>query len=224
VNSVKSVTFATFVTCFLLVSASASATSFQLTLDTSPLTGAQTFGFGLTNFDSAGNDLSLASFDFGGGAAVTGSDDCTLGGLFNGTGCSGDLATAVTLQDLDSVAFFTQQFDAGSSLSFVLNTSNNFSGSGIPDQLAMYVCDGSFVTCYSNDASGAMLLLDLSGGALSVSQFVTFGATAQGLSAPIVTELTQTPDPTPVPEPGTMLLVGSGLVCVLRRRRLGTGD
>ncbi len=88
----KFVNFVTFVTCFLLVSASASATSVQLTLDTSPLTGTQTFGFGLTNFDSAVNDLSLSSFDFGGGSAVTGSDDCTLGGLFSGTGCSGDLS------------------------------------------------------------------------------------------------------------------------------------
>jgi hypothetical protein len=97
-----------------------------------------------------------------------------------------------------------------------LNTTNSFSG-GVPDQFAMYVCDVLITTCYSDDATGAMLLLDLSGGTLSASKFLTFGASLQGLSAPIVTEaVSQFPE---VPEPGTMLLVGSGLAVVIGRRQ-----
>lgn len=41
---------------------------------------------------------------------------------------------------------------------------------------------GDLATCYSDDASGAMLLLDLAGGTLSPSSFVLFGAAAQNLA------------------------------------------
>lgn len=208
-------------TAFALVAASAGASSFQVTLDTSALSGVQTFGFGLTNFDSAANTVSLSTFDFAGGSAVAASQDCTLGGAFSGTGCSGDLVAGVALEDVDpAAAFFSQQFTPGSSLSFLLNVSNNFSGGGIPDQLAMYVCDGAFTACYSDDGSGALLLLDLSGGALSPASFATFTASLQGLTAPIVTAV---PDRTPptVPEPGTMALLATGIASLIVRRRSG---
>jgi len=210
----------TLATLFVLAAATtARASSFQITLDTSPLTGVQTFGFGLTNFDSATNVVSLSEFDFGGGNAVAASQDCTLGGAFSGAGCGGDLSAGITLEDLDpTAAFFTQQFNAGSSLSFVLETSNSFSGAGIPDQLALYICDATLATCYSDDATGALLLLDLSGGALAPSSFVTFSATLQGLNAPVVTELAS---PTAVPEPAPAALVGIGAAALaaIRKRR-----
>jgi hypothetical protein len=80
----------------------------------------------------------------------------------------------------------------------------------------MFLCDGSFSTCYSDDATGAMLLLDLSGASLAPSSFVLFGANAQNLDAPVVTAV---PDDSQVPEPGTLLLMGSGLAGVLARAR-----
>lgn len=184
-----------------------------ITLDTSSLSGPQTLLFGLTNFDSADNAVTLSDFDFGGGGALAGTQDCTFGGSFSGTGCSGDLGGSVLLEDLDPATFFTQQFNPGASLSFVLAASNNFAGP-IPDQFAMSICDRFFTTCYSNDASGALLLLDFTGASLS-SRFSLFGATDQGLSAPSVT--------TPVPEPGTLLLIASGMGCMLARRRLTSG-
>jgi len=201
---------------FVFVATAAAASSFQVTLDTSPLIGPQTIGFALSNFDSASNSVSLSAFDFYLGSVVSGSQDCTIGGSISGTGCGGDLSTAITLEDAEPFAFFTQQFNPGSSLSFTVTTTNSFSGD-IPDAFGMFVCDGNVVTCYSDDPSGAMLLLDLSGGPLSPTSFVTFAATEHGLSAPVVTAVGPGPDPAPVPEPGTLLLLSGGLIVMVRR-------
>lgn len=209
-------TLATLTVMLLLVAAAARADSFRVTVDTSPLSGPQALAFGLTNFNGASNTVSLSAFSFDVGSVVAGSEDCTFGGTFSGLGCSGDLTSGVALEDLDpTAAFFTQLFNPGSTLSFVLTTTNSFGG-GVPDQFAMSLCDGSFSTCYSDDATGAMLLLDLSGGSLSPSSFVLFGASLQNLDAPVVTAV---PDASPVPEPGTLLLLGSGLAGVLAKGR-----
>lgn len=214
----RPLTVAILAVLVLLLAARADADSFLVTLDTSPLSGPQALGFGLTNFNGASNTVSLSAFALGGGSVVAGSDDCTLGGTFSGLGCSGDLTSGVMLEDLDpTAAFFTQQFNPGLSLSFVLTTTNSFA-SGIPDQFAMFLCDGTLSTCYSDDATGAMLLLDLGGGSLTPSSFVRFGASLQNLDAPVVTAV---PDGFLVPEPGTLLLLGSGLTVVVARGRKG---
>ena len=196
---------------FLCVATSARADSILVFVDTSPLSGIQTLGFGLTNSDGSANTVSLSAFDFGGGSPVSGSEDCTFGGALSGAGCSGDLISGVTLDDADVAALFTQQFEAGSTLSFLLTSTNNFAGP-VPDQFAMYLCDATIITCYSDDGSGAMLLLDLVGGTLSPASFVRFGASSEGLDAPTVTVAVS------VPEPGTLLLLASGLVVAVRRR------
>src|SRR5687768_14664133 len=101
---------------FLFVVTTASASPFLVTLDTSSLSGMQTLIFGLTNSDGASNSIAMSAFSFDGGSAATGTVDCTLGGSFSGLGCSGDLNSAVALEDLDPVgAFFTQQFLPGAS-------------------------------------------------------------------------------------------------------------
>ena len=194
----------------LCVATSAHADAFLVTVDTSPLSGIQTIGLGLTNSDGSANTVSLSAFDFGGGSAVAGSEDCTFGGFFSGLGCSGDLTSGVTLNDADVAALFTQQFAAGSTLSFVLTSTNNYTGP-VPDQFALYLCDAAVTNCYSDDGTSALLLLDLVGGTLSPSSFVRFGASAEGLDAPTVTAV-------PVPEPGTLLLLASGLLAARRAR------
>src|SRR5262245_18260152 len=117
----------TLTAALLLVAAAARAASFRVTLDTSPLSGPQTLAFGLTNFNGAANSVALADFSFDvGGIAIAGSEDCTFGGTFSGAGCNGDLAAGVTLDDSDpTAAFFTQQFNPGSFLSFVLTSTNS---------------------------------------------------------------------------------------------------
>jgi len=200
----------------ILCGATSARASILITVDTSPLSGIQTLGFGLTNSDGSANTVSLSAFDFGGGSAVSGSEDCTFGGLFSGAGCSGDLTSGVTLDDVDVAALFTQQFEAGSTLSFLLTSTNNYTGP-VPDQFAFYLCDATISVCYSDDESGAMLLLDLVGGTLSSSSFVRFGAGEVGLDAPTVTEAAV---PVPVPEPATLLLLASGLSVAARVRGL----
>jgi hypothetical protein len=200
---------ATLTASFVLVAATAHAGAFLVTLDTSGLSGPQTLGFGLTNFDGSSNTVTLTDFDFDTGGAVAGSEDCTLGGTFSGLGCSGDLTSGVALTDLDPVAaFFTQQFTPGASLSFVLTATNDFGG-GIPDQFSMFLCDAALSTCYSDDASGALLLLDLVGGSLSMSSFAVFGAADPSVEPPVVTA---------VPEPASLLLVGTGMIAAVSRR------
>jgi hypothetical protein len=197
----------------LCIATSARADSLLVFVDTSSLSGIQTIGFGLTNSDGNTNALSLSDFDFGGGSAVSGSEDCTFGGLLSGAGCSGDLTSGVTLDDVDVAALFTQQFEAGSLLSFVLTSTNNYAGP-VPDQFAMYLCDATISTCYSDDGSGALLLLDLVGGPLSPTSFVRVGASGEGLDPPTVTAV-------PVPEPGTLLMLFMGLSAAVRVRGLG---
>jgi hypothetical protein len=56
----------------------------------------------------------------------------------------------------------------------------------------MYLCDAAFDTCYSDDPNtGALLILNLTGSAITPSDFTVNGASQQGLTAPAVA----TPEP-----------------------------
>jgi len=199
---------------------SAMADDFSVTLNTSSLSGTtQTFVFTLTDGDGAvDNTVTLSDFAFGGGNA-SGSPD-----YLGSTGVSGDLGSSVTLDDSSlGTAIFTQQFSAGSSLSFNLATTDLDSGA-TPDAFAMEICSASLSECYSDDpgGSGAMLILNLTGGTPSPSDFILFGATDQNLPAPVVTAGETGGDgnggnggeggTTTTPEPSTIGLMASGLL------------
>jgi PEP-CTERM motif len=198
----------------ILLAPSGRADSFDVSVNTSALSGSpQVLAFSLTNNDGApDNTISLSSFNFGtGGSAASGTEDCTLGGFLTGAGCSGNLTSGVTLTDSTTEAFFDQEFTAGSLLSFELATTNAFAG-GIPDGFAMYLCNATLSSCYSDDSStGAMLVLGLTGSPLTPSSFTLNAATAQGLPAPVVTAASGS---TTAPEPPALLMLGLGILAL----------
>jgi len=201
------------------------ADSFDVSLNTSPLSGStQILAFGLNDSDGSSNTISLSGFSFGGGSAIfgPGSPDCTLGGALSGVGCSGNLTSGVTLSDATTTeVFFDQEFNVGSSLSFEMTTTNNFAGS-IPDGFAMYLCNSTLTDCYSDDpsGSGAMLILGLAGTPLAPSSFDLYTASAEELPAPVVT--TTSAGSSNVPEPPAVLLLGFGVLALVRQIQLGS--
>lgn len=200
-------------TSLLLAAAAISVkadSSFDVSLNTSSLSGTQILAFGFVDGDGVvDNTVTLSDFAFGGGSIVPPAN------YLGSSGVSGDLSGTVTMNDSSlGTALFAEEFDPGSSISFLLTTTNNLaSGALTPDALAMYVCDTSF-NCYSDDTSTAMLILNLTGGALAPSSFSTFGASGQvdgvDLPAPVVTTASSSSGNTP--EPSSLLLLAAGII------------
>jgi hypothetical protein len=181
--------------------------SFDVSLNTSSLSGTQIIAFSLINGGGGvDNTFTLSDFAFGGGITAGGTIYPVTGGV------SGDLSSSITMDDnvtlYGGTALFAEDFNPGTSLSFVLTTTNNAAGA-TPDAFAMFVCDTSF-NCYSGDpsGSGAMLVLNLTGGTLAPGSFLTYdgGSTAPNLPAPEVTNAGAT-----VPEPSSVLFLGLGI-------------
>jgi hypothetical protein len=211
-NSNRMVSFWMFAGIMVLAVGYARADSvFEVTLNTAPLSGTQTLAFSLSQGDGLfENTVTLSDFNFGGGGPV-GSPS------YSGNGVSGDLGSTVTLADTDFSEFFSQTFNVGSTLSFLLDTTNVFDG-GTPDGFAMYLCDAAFDTCYSDDMNtSAMLTLGLNGSPLAPSDFTLNGASQQGLSAPVVTFAT------PEPRSLALLLIAGLIVAAGLSRRISVG-
>ena len=184
----------------ILTAASARADSFNVSLDTSALSGTQVLAFGFTDGDGVvDNSATMSAFNFGGGSAV-GCHFISVRALAAISPAAWPWTTAASPR-----CSLNRSLSARGS-PFTLNISNIFGG-GTPDALAMYLCDAALSSCYSNDSSsGAMLVLNLTGGTLSPSSFILTGADDQGLLAPVVTI-----PGTSVPEPSSPLLLLIGL-------------
>ena len=186
------------------VASPAAATSIHVQVNTAPLIGnpAGPFFLDFALTDGSGtlagpNSVAVSNFNFGGGGAV-GAPTLT-------PGASGSLATSVTLSDTANgfVEFF-QQFTPGSLLNFDVATTNNVDPIQ-PDAFAFAILDKNLVNLPTTGLGDSLLLLNIS----RVATFQTFSTTAPaGVGASAVL----------LPEPGTLVLLGSGIVVALRRR------
>jgi hypothetical protein len=154
----------------------------------------------------ANNTATLSGFSLGGGLAGAVDAVNSMGGY------SGDLGSGVSLTDSSFTNLSGQFFTPGSTLSFTLDLTTNVDAGGFPDQFSMFVYDpnGNPIAA-TTDPTGFDSLLTINVDSSS--------PTANDYAPNLVTATTVTS----VPEPGTLLLLGSGLMSLrLLRRRSGS--
>ncbi len=189
--------------------ASASSISFHVQVNTAPLIGNSSAPFYLDFLliDGSGtlavpNTVTIGDFNFTSGAP---SGSPTLSG-----GASGNLATSVTLTDnLNFSNEFFQAFTPGALLGFDVTMTTNADPTA-PDAFSFAILDKNLFNLPTTSA-----LLDDS---------LLFAQLTPGLSnRTVVTSSTTNPagvtvNASAIPEPGTLLLLGTGLAVTIRRR------
>lgn len=157
-----------------------------------------TDGSGLFPGGDGNNTVALSNFNFG-TATVVG--DPALDG-----GAAGSLGSGVVLTDTSFLSSFTPILSGGGLFSFRMTLTNLLDVSGTPDIFALTVFNGSGEFLPGSEAaSGALLIATLNGGESPAIE--TFG----GLKVQ------------PVPEPGTLVLLITGMSGVAARRLFRRG-
>ena len=219
----------------LAVIATVRATTFQIALNTTGLNQADTWylDYQLVASDLPNeNSVTLSNFNFSGGSFA--GDEALSGNI------AGSQATQFKLTDpanlsLDNVSELLIAFTPGTQVSFDLNYSNSFSGTGTPDAFfwAVEYCDPSTETCTLPLAGGTApaTIVDPFGASLGASLISTldgvaadavpqpFAAQAQfDFIKPTVTPLSAVPEPSSA-VPIMMAILAGALRGLFRRKR-----
>jgi hypothetical protein len=203
----------------------AHATTYQIALNTSGLNQADTWylDYQLVASDLPGeNSVTLSSFNFAGGN-FTG--DEVLSGNVGGSQATQFKLTDPANLSLDNVSELLIAFTPGTQVSFHLNYTNSFSGTGSPDAFfwAVESCDPSSQTCSLPLSAGTTpaTIVNPFGASLGASLISTldgvaadavpqpFAAQAQfNFIKPTVTPLSE------VPEPSSALLLAIAILAL----------
>ncbi len=199
-----------------------------ITLNTAPLVGdsAGPFSIAFELIDGSGtgdgnNTATLSDFQFGGG----GPSGTPV--VFGGT--SGDLSSTVTLTDSSFLNFFIQQFTAGDSLSFHLRLTTNVDAGPTPDGFSFSILDNTDteIPTQGGPFFDVFLNVDINSSTPTIETFASDPTLTPAAGGPPID--IAAPQVTPVPEPGTWILIGSASFILLgirwrNQRRLASGS